>query len=1525
MENLNKFCGSKFQIWNNEKHSFPICFETIVFVIAPFTLLAATSAYFIGRLRPPDVNLRIPDVFNMRRMCTGLTLVLTIAILTKDVILIKSSMSAVLIISYCARITSLLLHLIFLWRLGMIHFDYKRGPGVVTFSWLLTFPYYIVEMERIITLYIFDVYNSKDDIFYISLTVDLFCVAAMVACQFTYLVTIVRKNPKFRTVSILSPDSSFDESQSAVYQNGVDGYCDVTAEDMTSHAQLQECPEEQAGCLSKLFFCWVQPLMKKGAKKLLNKESSVYHLPQDLNTELLSNKLTSNRQTTSNNSYEYSRLESTKTGKPTHTVLRSLHQSFGWKYYSLGFLKLGSDLLAFAGPVLLNQLVKFVESNDPIAYGCYYAAGLFASSFVGSLFSTHFDYQVNKVALRMKTSLITSIYNKTMISKPVSLSRYTTGEITNFMSTDVNRIVNFCPSFHQFWSLPIQVAITLVLLYMQVGIVFLAGLGLTLIMILFNRYLAKKMGEYNRDMMKHKDDRVKLMTEILLGIRVVKFNAWEELLSGKINQIRSKEMKSLKGLKYFDAGCVYLWATTPVLITLLTFSIYSVTGHQLTAAQVFTVVALINMLIFPLNAFPWVINGLMEAWTSLERLEDFLSLPDQHLDHYFNIQSSQNTGEIVKIDSGCFSWNLPPDDARGMEDQYEDKDQMLKNLNISIKEGELVGVMGCVGSGKSSLLSAISGGMERVDGSIYVGCYDDGMAVVTQEPWLQHATIRENILWGSKHDSAFYEQVIQCCALKEDFAVLPNGDLTEVGENGVTLSGGQKARISLARAVYQRKRLYLLDDPLSAVDQHVAAQLFHECIHGVLGGTTRILCTHHTKYLKHADHIIVMEGGKVAKHGTPSQILDFDKIEDQSYSSKETNSEATESGVEQKSLITNEEKAVGTVALHVYKSYWLAIGGCLAFTILLFVVLMQASKVISDWWLSQWVGSVPTNGTHGNHHENSNYFIFPLALSDAHYTFLLQDNEPTPANHDVMWYLMIYGIIAGSNSIFTLIRAFSFAYGGLRAAKVMHHKLLTAIMKAPISFFDTTPLGRIINRFSSDLYTIDDSLPFMLNIFLAQLASVIGTIIITCYGLPYFALLLLPLAVCYYYTQHYYRLTSRELKRLSSISLSPIYAHFTESLLGVSTIRAFQQVKSFRSYNIDLVDRNQRCNYSTLCAQKWLGIRLQMMGVVMVTGVAFTAVIEHRFQFIAPGLVGLALSYALSVTGGLSGVITSFTETEKHMVAVERQAYYINNVPQERDMGTNSNQQWPQEGAIEFNQVNLKYRPNLPLALENVEFKIAPGEKIGIVGRTGSGKSSLFLVLFGIVPTTGGAVYIDKVNIKKIPFRKLRSEMAIIPQDPFLFSGSLRDNLNPTNLTIDDEKLWWALESCGLRTIGEQMGGLGSEVGERGQRLSSGQRQLLCLARALLRNVKIVCLDEATANIDQESDQKIQETIVKHFARCTVITIAHRIDSVMRSDRVIVMDNGHVIEIVDPRNLLKQPQSVFAQLANQSGMRTETM
>uniref|UniRef100_H2YA77 ABC-type xenobiotic transporter n=1 Tax=Ciona savignyi TaxID=51511 RepID=H2YA77_CIOSA len=1135
----------------------------------------------------------------------------------------------------------------------------------------------------------------------------------------------------------------------------------------------------------------------------------------------------------------------------------------------------------FAGPILLNYLVKYVESNEPTIHGCYYAGGLFLSSFIGALLSTHFDYQVNKVSLRIKTSLITAVFNKSMLAKPVSLAQFSTGEITNFMSTDVNRIVNFCPSFHQFWSLPIQVVITLVLLYQQVQLVFLAGLVLALLMILFNRYLAKKMGEYNKDMMGHKDDRVKLMTEILLGIRVVKFNAWENLLIlSLLPSIRAKELKSLKGLKYFDAGCVYLWATTPVLITLLTFSIYSITGHQLTAAKVSE-----------------DMNGLHQVQGQDQLLRD-LDITIKEQDTGFDptifgrmcqltrLITSISSSSVYSLSGGFHPTTLGLKVHHLINMPTDTIDPIIKRLYT---QGELVGVVGTVGAGKSSLLSAISARMERLDGSIHCGCHDDGIAIVMQESWLQHATIRDNILWGSEYDAAFYLQVVQCCALKEDFAVLPSGDSTEVGENGVTLSGGQKARVViLISSVYlQRKKLYLLDDPLAAVDQHVAGHIFHECIDGLLGGTTRILCTHHTnvhfKFFQNYSTLKIIIWIYAFLVSASFYAIQFIQA------------------LLQAPISFFDATPLGRI-INRCSSDLYTIDDFLPFMLNIFLAQITAvlGTIIITCYGLPWVAVL----------------LLPLAVF-----VLLAENKPIktepPITHNVMWYLMVYGIIAASNSIFTLIRAFTFAYGGIRAATRMHVKLLASIMKAPISFFDATPLGRIINRFSSDLYTIDDFLPFMLNIFLAQITAVLGTIIITCYGLPWFAVLLLPLAVCYYYIQYYYRLTSRELKRLSSISLSPIYAHFNESLMGVSTIRPFNRSSSFINHNMELVDRNQRCNYSTLVAQKWLGVRLQMMGVVMVTGVAVTAIVQHEVQFISPGMVGLALSYALSVTGGLSGVITSFTETEKHMVAVERQSYYINNVPQERGISTRLSSPWPLDGAIEFKEVCLRYRPNLPLALDGVSFQIAGGEKVGIVGRTGGGKSSLFLVLFGLVPTTGGAVIIDGVNIRKISTDQLRGEMAIIPQDPFLFSGSLRANLDPTGAVCADERLWWALESCGLRGVAEQMGGLDSNMGERGQRLSAGQRQLLCLARALLRKVKIVCLDEATANVDLESDRLIQETILTHFKRCTVLTIAHRIDSVMRSDRVIVMDNGHVIEIGEPSQLLNQPMSFFAQLANQ--------
>ncbi|XP_050405501.1 ATP-binding cassette sub-family C member 10 isoform X2 [Patella vulgata] len=517
---------------------------------------------------------------------------------------------------------------------------------------------------------------------------------------------------------------------------------------------------------------------------------------------------------------------------------------------------------------------------------------------------------------------------------------------------------------------------------------------------------------------------------------------------------------------------------------------------------------------------------------------------------------------------------------------------------------------------------------------------------------------------------------------------------------------------------------------------------------------------------------------------------------------------------------------------------------------------------------------------------------------------------------NINFYLMIYGCLAGANSMFTLARAFLFAFGGIQAAQVLHKKLLASILNAPVSFFDTTPLGRIVNRFSSDVNSIDDSLPFILNIFLAQGFGIFGTIIITCYGLPWFALLLIPLGLLYYKIQHYYRYTSREIKRISSVTLSPIYAHFSESINGLSTIRAMRATERFTRENLQRLDLNQRAQFANKAAARWLDFRLQMLGVAMVTGVSFIAVLEHHFRSADPGLVGLAISYSLSITGLLGGVVMSFTETEKQLVSVERAEQYINNVPHENWTGILfPPSYWPIQGSFSFHQVYMKYRDGLPNALDGVTFDTEPCEKIGIVGRTGSGKSSLFLVLFRMVEIQHGEVMIDGINLQHLDLIDVRSRIAIIPQDPFLFSGTVRDNLDPTN-SFTDNSLWTAIIRCHLDTVVTGLGGLNADVAERGKYFSVGQRQLLCLARATLTKAKVLCIDEATASVDHETDTLIQATIREEFKDSTVLTIAHRINTVMDSDRVLVMDQGKVAEFNSPSVLLEDRQSLFYQMVH---------
>ncbi|XP_032851218.2 ATP-binding cassette sub-family C member 10 isoform X1 [Tyto alba] len=1316
----------------------------------------------------------------------------------------------------------------------------------------------------------------------------------------------------------------------------------------------QRVAEDGESWLSRFFYIWMNPLMKRGYQWKLNQPQDVCVLPRKLQAASVCDRFYScwqkaaalhqvEEETVSLTSPiiaggdgSSTVLDSSHHAQETVRLFSVLHAAFGLRFYSLGLLKLAGNLLGFSGPLLLNLLVNFMESRqEPLSHGVLYALGLFAGSFLGALLRNQFSYEVNKVTLMVRAVIISAIYRKALRVGSSSLTHFTAGEIVNFMSTDASRLVNFCLSFHEVWSLPFQFAITLYLLYQQVGVAFLGGLALALLLVPINKVIANRIMTNNKEMLKHKDTRVKLMTEFLYGIRVIKFYAWEKHFSTRINACRAKELQKLRATKYLDAVCVYLWAALPVVVSIAIFITYVLLGHQLTATKVFTALALVGMLILPLNSFPWVLNGTLEAKVSLDRIQRFLELVDQDLETYYALDSPSGTATAVEMQCAAFSW-APVEEST--EQNLSTGTLQLHIENLSVRKGMLLGVVGKVGSGKSSLLAAITGELIKQGGRIYVCDLEQGFGLATQEPWIQFTTVRENILFGRDYDARLYEEVVEACALSEDLNILPAGDQTEVGENGVTLSGGQKARIALARAVYQEKEIYLLDDPLAAVDADVANHLMRKCILGVLKHKTRILCTHRTEFLEKADVLLLIDNGRIVKTGTPADILPLveafpkfkdmdkkrkDKAPDEQGQEEDIETEADEPTQINHLIHKEEEKKEGAVAFQVYKAYWLAVGSCLALSILFSLLLMQASRNISDWWLSHWISSIS---------QTPNTSVMICSASSPSPELLLfsvvglvspiqaLDTTPVRSNSslDVNFYLIVYGSIAGANSLFTILRAFLFAYGTIHAATVIHNRLLQRALKATVTFFDTTPTGRILNRFSSDLYCVDDSLPFILNIFLANMYGLLGMLVIITCGLPWIGLVLLPLAALYFSIQRYYRRTSRELKRLYSVTLSPIYTHFSETLSGLSSIRAMRATERFELENQLHLEQNQRCLFASNTAMQWLDIRLQMIGVVVVTAIAGIAIIQHQKQLGNPGLVGLALSYALSVTNLLSGLISSFTLTETMMVSVERTEEYTTDIPMEpQDKLVQVAADWPTQGLVEFQQVVLAYRAGLPNALDGVSFTIYPGEKVGIVGRTGSGKSTLFLALFRMVELKSGRILLDGVDSQLVGLEELRSRLAIIPQDPFLFSGSIRENLDPQGKRTDAE-LHEVLEQCHLRDAVTQMGGLDSELGERGKSLSVGQRQLVCLARALLTQAKVLCIDEATASVDQKTDQLLQLTIRQRFADKTVLTIAHRLNTILDSDRVLVMQAGRVAELDSPTHLSQKDGSLFHHLLHSS-------
>ncbi|XP_020268555.1 ABC transporter C family member 13 [Asparagus officinalis] len=1197
------------------------------------------------------------------------------------------------------------------------------------------------------------------------------------------------------------------------------------------------------------------------------------------------------------------------------SLFGTIFHAYGWPYLCLGVLKGVNDAIGFLGPLLLNRLLRFLEQGSGHTDGYILALSLGLTSIFKSFLDTQYSYHLMKLKLKLRSSLMTMVYHKCLHISLSERSKFSEGEVQTFMSIDTDRTVNLCNSFHDMWSMPLQICVALYLLYTQVRFAFVAGLVITILLIPVNKWISTLIARATEGMMKEKDERIRGAGELLSYIRTLKMYGWESIFADRLMERREMEVKYLSTRKYLDAWCVFFWATTPTLFSLFTFSTFALMGHPLNAATVFTCIALFNTLITPLNSFPWVINGLIDAVISTRRLSKFLSCPEhksaeKHPSHgqscILDTLSCSSEGQRVTdadplaivFQDACCVWS---------SSNEEDYRTILSRITLNLPRGMLIAIIGEIGSGKSSLLSSILGEMRTVNGLI---SSRGSIAYVPQVPWILSGSIRDNILFGEKPNARRYEEVLQACALDVDISRMIGDDLAYIGEKGLNLSGGQRARLALARAIYRDSDVYLLDDILSAVDSQVAVLILQKAILGpLMNQKTRVLCTHNVQAISAADMIIVMNKGSVKWAGPFSSFL-------LSPYSMMSTSEASKDASSQLTLMENslfvlermsydnhlsdcislskeaqnrtdvEAREEGRVNFRVYKSYAAYTGWPVVSIICISAVLMQASRNGNDIWLSHWV-------------------------------------DATTGTEYMMYYMFILIILGAANSLLTLVRAFSFAYGGLHAAVRVHSDLLKKLVNAPIIFFDQNSSGRILNRLSSDLYMIDDSLPFILNILLNNFLVLLGITTVLCYTQITFVLLLFPLGFIYKKLQFYYRCTSRELRRLDSVSRSPIYSSFTETLDGSATIRAFETEDLFMGRFTEHVALYQRTSYAELTASLWLSLRLQLLAASVVSFIALMAVIGCRsdlpFSLGTPGLIGLGLSYAAPVVSSLSNFLTSFTETEKEMVSIERVLQYMD-IPQEGFQGSQTaHPNWPFQGHIEFVHVTLKYKPSLPAALNDVSFNISAGMQIGIVGRTGAGKSSVMNALFRLTPICNGRILVDGVDVADIAVTDLRGRMAVVPQSPFLSEGSLRDNLDPLGKT-SDIKIWETLEKCHIKEEVELAGGLDIHVKDSGISFSVGQQQLICLARALIKSSKILCLDECTANIDTQTASVLQNTISNECKGMTVLTIAHRISVVLDMDNILVLDHGVLVEQGNPHVLLKNNHSRFAGLARASTM-----
>ncbi|KAL7746806.1 Transporter of the ATP-binding cassette (ABC) [Sorochytrium milnesiophthora] len=1157
-------------------------------------------------------------------------------------------------------------------------------------------------------------------------------------------------------------------------------------------------------------------------------------------------------------------------------------------------------------------------------------------------------------------------------------------DVNVIISTDIMRIVFFTLTLEPALASPITIIGCVYGLYQVIGVAAFAGVSLLLIAIPINGYLGHILERAEERVMNAKDARIGKTGEFLQGIRAIKFFAWENKVQQRITDLRNVEVKKRVQYQCYASVLGIFMNIVPALVIFVSFVTYAkVMGQSLDYAKVFTALALFNMLRMPLWGLGRLLPQFYETRVSVRRIVEYLA--QQDVRRYQVDKQAYLSGAVpalpgveardvtdIAFVNASFDWERETTEtpvATAPDDETVpllQNDQVstpvprfqLRDLTIRFPEGKLTLVVGPTGHGKSSLLHALLGEMKPLAGHVFLpktdrtmlsqdGLYR-GVAYVPQQAWLLNATIRNNILFGDDYEQSRYQRMLRDCALVRDMQILEGGDNTEIGEKGINLSGGQKQRISLARACYNRAQNILMDDVLSAVDAPTAAHIFKHCIAGPnaqLAGRTRVLVTHNVGLTApRADWIVFMKDGRAVAQGpTARDVRDqvaalgleevslFDGVASVDTDDEAVGEEESDHLIDNGShdvkladkkgtqLVKDEDKAAGSVSWRIYYAYIMAIGGWLwAIVFVLTTLVPELLNIFDTWWLKHWTDAYAVEAT------------TPDASALAQLMATSQDVTALAQPVDINYYLGVLALIGLAIAVVDLLTSFVRIYISMRGGVNLHKRMLARVLAAPVAFFDKTPIGRLTNRFSSDIGSVDEGLTDMLGFFLWSTLSSAVSISVVLFIAPWFTLMLIPIVVSFYFVAVFYLSSSRELKRIEATTRSPIYSIFGETAAGASVIRAFEASAQFSQALGAKVDTFHRPHHLLWATNRWLGIRTNFLANFAV--LACGLVICFGRRSIGAGLAGLALNYCISFTGTCVWVIRAHAMVEMEMNAVERVVEYLE-IEQEAPAvipGQRPPASWPAEGAISVRNLVVKYTPALPPVLKDVSFDVRGGEKIGVVGRTGAGKSTLAIAFFRIMEASQGTITVDGVDIARIGLEDLRSRLTIIPQDPVLFEGTIRSNLDVFD-EHDDQMLWTALRRVHLNqeetdqasssddTDAPPNISLDSPVSEGGANLSVGQRQLLTLARALLRRSKVIVMDESTANVSHDLDAKIQETIRSEFTSSTILCIAHRLRTVIDFDRILVLDHGEVREFDSPRNLLKNKEGIFYTMCAESG------